>query len=365
MVFRERATVYLFSILNMRKFIVKALFFSLPIAFLFVFTFVFYTTEKGDLIRIGYIINKGDYRSIFKKELVQKNFYTNVSSLNFDQQKKFTVLSIGDSFSGQKGYGYKNYLAQKPNISVLHLDRFLTNNPIETAYGILNGDMLDKIKVDYIILQSVERHITRRVKKINKNRIITIDSLKIQIKENEDKLKKEIEKESFPSQRIIKFPLQNLLYFFDDDAYGSDAYQVTTDEFLFSNDNNRLLFLSSDLKAVKENNNVKSLAKLNTTLNELSNRLGKKGIKLIVLPSPDKYDFYYDHIINTKKYPKPLFFERFQKYPKEYIYINSKKILKQHEKHQKDLYFYDDTHWSPWSSKILANEIEKVISFKK
>jgi hypothetical protein len=307
----------------MRKFIVKALFFSLPIAFLFVFTFVFYTTEKGDLIRIGYIINKGDYRSIFKKELVQKNFYTKVSSLNFNQQKKFTVLTIGDSFSGQNGYGYKNYLAQKPNISVLHLDRFLTKNPIETTFGILNSDLLKTIKVDYIILQSVERHITKRVKKIDKSRIMTTDSLKIQIKEHDDNLKQEIEKENFPSQRMINFPLQNLLYFFDDNAYGSDVYQVTTNKTLFSKDNNRLLFLSSDLKAVKDNNKEQSLAQLNTTLNELSNRLGEKGIRLIVLPSPDKYDFYYDYIINKKKYPKPLFFERFEKYPKQYIYINS------------------------------------------
>ena len=350
----------------MRKFIVKALLFSLPIAFLFLFTFVFYTTEKGDLIRIGYIINKGDYRSIFKKELVQKNFYTNVSSLNFNEQKKFTVLTIGDSFSGQKGYGYKNYLAQKTNISVLHLDRFLTKNPIETAFGILNSDLLKTIKVDYIILQSVERHITKRVNKINKSRIITIDSLKIQIKEQHDqKLKKQIEKENFPSQRIIKFPLQNLLYCFDDNAYGSDAYQVATDEILFSKNNDRLLFLSTDLNAVKDNNNEKSLAKLNTTLNELSNRLGEKGITLIMLPSPDKYDFYYDAIVDNKKYPRPLFFERLEKYPKEYVYINSKKILKQQGKYQKDIYFYDDTHWSPWASMAIANELEKVISKKK
>ncbi len=345
----------------MKKLLIKSLLFSLPIIVLYFFTLFFYSTDKGDLIRMGYIFNKGDYRSIFKRELVQKFFYTNVSSLNFNQQKKFTVLTIGDSFSGQKGYGYKNYLAQKPNISVLHLDRFLTKNPIETAFGILNSDLLKTIKVDYIILQSVERHITERVKKINKNRIITTDSLKTQIKEHNDMLKKEIEKEKFPSQRIIKFPLQNLLYFFDDNAYGSDTYQVTADKILFSKDNNRLLFLSSDLNAVKDNNNEKSLAKLNTTLNELSNRLGKKGITLIVLPSPDKYDFYYDNIINKKKYPKPLFFERFEKYPKQYIYINSKKIIKQHGKYQKDLYFYDDTHWSPWSSKIIANELEKVI----
>jgi hypothetical protein len=283
----------------MKKFIVKSLLFSLPILFMCFFTLFFFTADKGDLIRIGYIMDKGDYRSIFKKELEQKNLYDNVSDIDLDKPKKYTVLTIGDSFSGQKGFGYKNYLAQKANISVLHLDRFLTNNPIETAYGILNSDLLKTIKVDYIILQSVERHITRRVKKINKSRIITTDSLKIQIKENDDKLKKEIEKESFPSQRIIKFPLQNLLYFFDDNAYVSDTYQVETKENLFSVSTNNLLFLSTDLSNTKGNNNLKFQAKLNATLNDLSKKLSTRGIELIVLPSPDKFDFYYDNIIDN------------------------------------------------------------------
>jgi hypothetical protein len=287
-----------------------------------------------------------------------------VSSLNFDQQKKFTVLSIGDSFSGQKGYGYKNYLAQKPNISVLHLDRFLTNNPIETAYGILNGDMLDKIKVDYILLQSVERHITKRVKKINRNRILNADSLKIKIEKHKNKLKLAIKKDNFPTQRIIKFPLYNFLYLFDDNAVNSDTYQVNTKENLFSDKTNNLLFLSTDLSNIKVNNNVKSQAKLNAILNDLSKKLSVRGIKLIVLPSPDKFDFYYDNIIDNKKYPRPLFFENFEKLPKTYLYINSKKMLKEQMKHQKDIYFYDDTHWSPWASKIIANELENVIRKK-
>jgi hypothetical protein len=349
----------------MRKFIVKALFFSLPIAFLFVFTFVFYTTEKGDLIRVGYIIDKVDYRNIFKEELERRNFYTEVSSINLNSPKKYTVLTIGDSFSEQKGFGYKNYLAQKSTISVLHLDRFLSGNPIQTLYGFLNSNVLDKIKVNYIILQSVEREFVTRGKTVDPTKKIGLEWINNRIKEHRDSLKETKTKDEFLGNRMIKFPLQNIRYLLDDNAYDSDTYQVKTKENLFSVKTNNLLFLSTDLSNVKVNNDLKFQAKLNATLNDLSKKLSMRGIKLIVLPSPDKFDFYYDYIINNKKYPRPLFFERFEEYPKQYVYINSKKILKQHEKCQKDLYFYDDSHWSPWSSKILANEIEKVISFKK
>ncbi|GAW89776.1 hypothetical protein FPS14_contig00030-0017 [Flavobacterium psychrophilum] len=41
-------------------------------------------------------------------------------------------------------------------------------NPIETVTGFLNGNVLDNIKVDYIILQSVERVFVERALVFNK-----------------------------------------------------------------------------------------------------------------------------------------------------------------------------------------------------
>ena len=349
----------------MKKFIIKALLFSWPIVFLFLFTLVFYATDKGDLIRVGYIIDKGDYRSVFKKELEQRNFYTKVSSINLKSPKKYTVLTIGDSFSEQKGFGYKNYLAQKSTISVLHLDRFLSGNPIETLYGFLNSNVLDKIKVNYIILQSVEREFVTRGKTVDPTKKIGLEWIENRIKEHRDSLKGTKAKDEFLGNRMIKFPLQNIRYLLDDNAYDSDTYRVKTKENLFSVNTNNLLFLSTDLSNVKVNNDLKATALLNDVLNDLSKKLSMRGIKLILLPSPDKFEFYYDYIIDNKKYPRPLFFENFEKLPKTYLYINSKKMLKKQMKNQKDIYFYDDTHWSPWASKIIANELERVIRKKQ
>lgn len=49
------------------------------------------------------------------------------------------------------------------------------------------------------------------------------------------------------------------------------------------------------------------------------------------------------------------------KMPKKYLYVNSKQILSDAIIKQKDVYFYDDTHWSPWASKLIANEIHNII----
>ena len=95
-------------------------------------------------------------------------------------------------------------------------------------------------------------------------------------------------------------------------------------------------------------------------MNDLSHKLKSKGIQLIVLPCPDKYDIYHDYITN-RQYPKPMFFEYLNRMSKEYFYVNSKTILTNAIKQQKDIYFYDDTHWSPWASELIANDIFKLV----
>ena len=107
---------------------------------------------------------------------------------------------------------------------------------------------------------------------------------------------------------------------------------------------------------------MRKVSSLNDILNDLSNKLKNKGIKLIVLPSPDKYNVYYDYIIEKTKYPKPLFFEHLDKTEKKYLYVNSKKKLIDAVRRKKDIYFYDDTHWSPWASKLISDEIYKLIN---
>jgi len=50
-----------------------------------------------------------------------------------------------------------------------------------------------------------------------------------------------------------------------------------------------------------------------------------------------------------------------KKFNKKYIWIESKEVISSNINQKKDLYFYDDTHWSPWSSKIIADEIGGII----
>ena len=73
------------------------------------------------------------------------------------------------------------------------------------------------------------------------------------------------------------------------------------------------------------------------------------------MPAVDKYNLYSPYI-TSNNYAKSMFFEYLDTLPKDYIFINSKKILsEQLEKGEKDIFYVDDTHWSYKASNILIN----------
>ncbi|ELM3650842.1 hypothetical protein RYR30_002052 [Flavobacterium psychrophilum] len=353
----------------MKKFLYKTAVFVVPFLLIFLLSFKYYTDTKGDLLRLGFIadIYNYDFNKVFKKEMARKINYTVFSELNLKKQNNFTVFAIGDSFSEQGAAGYQNYLANNSTIKVLHYDRFLHENPIETVTGFLNGNVLDNIKVDYIILQSVERGFVERALVFNKKIKITNDSLTTLIKKHKEKLREVVKgktKDKFFSRETLRFPLNAICYNFDDNAYLSTVYQVKTKNNLFSTNNHNLLFYTEDYEFLKTNNDVKKINILNNELNTLAKRLKNKGIKLIVLPCPDKLDFYYDEIISKDKYAKPIFFDCLKNLNKEYIYIDAKKVLQEKAKNKKDVYFYDDTHWSPIAAKIIGSKLDEIINTK-
>lgn len=347
----------------MKKFILRVAIFLSPVLLAFAVTESLFTTDKGDLLKVGYIadIIPYDRAEIFKDEFNREKFFTHFSELDFSKKQKFKTLVIGDSFSEQGNFGFTNYLAESTANPLIYLDRNLHDNPIQTLVGIINGDLLDSIKIDYIVLQSVERTLATRTE-IDESAILSIDSLN-KVKEA---LKSAVpigsnEVDKLFSDRMLKFTTINLGYPFDDNAFYSETYIVKTKDTLFSVDNNNLLFFFDDLRSIEENSKPKIVETLNTQLNSISAKLAEKGIKLIVLISPDKYSIYYDEIIGKEKYPKPEFFEMFNSLPKNYQFVKSEEILKKAIKDQKDLYFYDDTHWSPFAAKIITKEIETLI----
>lgn len=353
----------------MKKLIFKTILFTLPFFIVFLIAKYFYVANQGDLLRIGYFTTDYGYNwnKIFGNEIKRKKIFKSISEINLKTNNQFDFFVVGDSFSEQRGFAYQNYLAEFSGSNILHLDKILHDNPIETIDQLLKGDFFDKIKCKYLILQCVERSITDRGYYLRNNNTLplNINDLNEKIKKynlskNKDSKSSSKYEVNFFSKDIIRLPMYRLYYNFNDHAFKSPTYLVETENKLFSTTQNICLFYDDDLKFCKKLCEDIAIEQTNNVINDLTKRLALKKIKLITLIAPDKYELYYPFFKNKEDYPKPVFFDKFRRLKKDYIFVDSKNVLNNYILKLKDLYYLDDTHWSPFAAKIIGKEIYRL-----
>lgn len=359
----------------MKKFLIKTGLFLVPIIVLIGYTIKYYNFEQGDLVRMSYLKSDYDYSVVFNNEYnnTKRVIFNDSSVVSVVKKKKWKFFTIGDSFTQQSIIGYVDKLSAKyPNDVVSFKSHYQhEGDPMSTLYAMIKSDYFDSVKVEYVIYQCVERYSVYRGAGLNRDVQLGYSEIQEKIAENEkNRLKAsknpQLKKEPYPTDRFIKFPLNNILYKFKSTGNNQLVYQEKLSTPLFSTSNNNVLFFHEDIDILPYNNDAENVKKLNDNLNEMALLFQQKGIQLIVLIAPDKFDLYYPYIVNNKKYTKPLFFEHFNKLEKKYLYVDAYSILKKKlEQKAKDIYLYDDSHWSPWATEIIATEIKRVSEVKK
>lgn len=371
------------------------IFFGIFILFFHPMMYYFYVSKVfpkdnsvvGDLARMTYSVDLVEKRNTHV-ELEKKHIkYNEYLGNNTD------FITIGDSFSegassGKNPY-YQDYIASTYDVSVLNIKLFENNkNYIETVYSLLNSGQLEKLGVKYILIESVQRRSLERfaISNIDTN-INNIENFSNQILDNKRNtninLKKSIvqfdtslidifnsifsKSDKNEVSVINNLNLNAFVYNmkFKLKGYGKMAphvYREHLNKDFFSTEASRdLLFYDEDLKYLKleSDDNIKLM---NKNFNTLAKALAKRNIKLIFMPAVDKYNLYSPYIISNT-YQKSIFFEYLDSLPKDYIFINTKKILsEQLEKGEKDIFYVDDTHWSHKASEvIIKDESFKII----
>lgn len=100
----------------MKKLIIKTSFFVVPLLLLFLFTSNLYNNKKGDLLRLGYIADNANYNfyDIFKSDFSLPIKYMAFSKLNLNVKNKYSIMTIGDSFSNRGTYRLSKLFIRKP-----------------------------------------------------------------------------------------------------------------------------------------------------------------------------------------------------------------------------------------------------------
>ena len=315
----------------------------------------------GDLGRMSYQINSLHLRKTYVDLNVSHTYKS-----NFDENRHYDIVTLGDSFFNGGGGGrnpyLQDYLVKDTNLSVLNILNFdPQQSPLFLIENLIKIGWFEKYEPKYFILESVERGLNGRFDLDKKFPLKNIQEANKKIISPGHALFTYVPKIKLINTANYKILYYDLMYLFKNHAQ-KDVYKLQLNKKLFSvKDNDVLLCYHEDIEHIHYFTNEK-LIDINNKLNKIAKKLESVRVKLIFVIAVDKYDLYYSYIKHNK-YPKNTFLERFEKIKnKHYIFINTKKILRPLlEKQTIDLFYADDTHWSYKANEAISKYISNII----
>ena len=313
--------------------------------------------NSGDLMRLGLIGGAEGYTDSISARLLPDVYYTGQDNDSLLRLDTCDVLVIGDSFSHGGGVGkqgdYVNYLAHNSGRKVVVFspnDPTLAS-PMQGAFDLLNLGIIDSTNVKNLVVQEVERYLVDRHCKF----VTTHDSIARPEPTTENTTEKEGQQYS---------PLLRVKDFFFYHFFGANPiYTARLSRPMFrSAEPDKLYFYNDDVKLgfnVTEQQRQRVVECFEQVI-ELAHR---QGVNLIILIAADKYDMYQDFITDNP-YPVKTLNEDIRRWMPasgDHL-IFSKDILHPLlEEGVMDVYLFNDTHWSPASSQVVADAIIKKL----
>ena len=337
----------------MKMFLIKLSYTVLPV-FLLLFGLVAYVTlyisprTTGDLGHLAYIPfdcqedAPGEMEELLFEDVRQTDSLRNIH---------VDVLTVGDSFSRMGKLGYQNYLAAQ-GVSVVNCKRELYDNPFQYAYNILDRGLVDSANISVLVVQVGERDLVIRSEEFDVN--------KVDIRELGSKS---------PSNGGGSANDWSLLRARDFLMYRLDkspVYKVTLDKDYFNSKEPRSLYFYCADITNGVNIGDASRQKIQEVYQILTRKANERGIALLLMIPVDKYDMYQDHIVDNP-YPRKTYVEDARE-----IFGDTPNVLLCKdlltpliEKGEKDVFLFDDSHWSIKAAEIVGKELSKRVKGHK
>lgn len=339
----------------------KAFVFTIPV-WLLLLIHTQYMPAQGDVARLGKISIEPGYRVQFETDFRSVKAYSELDEIDWSAKPEADVLVIGDSFAQHGGWGFQSYLAEAAeSLTVLNLPlyKYGTDNPVKMLNRLLLGDVFSTLRVKYVVLECVERFFVKL--SLDTNNLSAFNAA--DFKSKYAALPKYYHNTTDGLQVLqsaFQYSLFNFLYRFNSKAFFAQTYRLPLNKKLFSTAENELLCFFLDVENIAYNSS-EPIGRCNQILNKLSSELRERNISLIVLPAPDKYDLY-GKFIKANSLPANPFFKNMNKLQKNYTFIDTKQFLQPLlERGELDVYFADDTHWTPRTAKRIADTLAAII----
>ena len=340
----------------MKKFLIKLSYTVLPVFLLF-FGLTTYLNlyvrpqATGDLGRLAYVIIGEEYGQRIEQNELKERLYSNVRETEDLKSIHVNVLTIGDSFSQQGRAGYQNYMPQE-GLTVANTRRSLYDNPIQYAWNILDAGIVDSTNIDVMVVEFGERDVSLRVDNFS------IDKVEVgePISPDDDEKENIYDITQWSLLRTRDF----LMYRY---AGRNPVYDVELDrDFFDSNDPRRLYFYCADvLNGMTIDESIKP--KVKEVFDLLNAKARERGFAFILMVPVDKYDLYQGYIINNPyDHPKRInedVRELLGDIPE--VMLCKYTLLPLLESGEKDVFLFDNSHWSYKGSQAVGIELSKRV----
>lgn len=308
----------------------------------------------GDLSQLGKIPMDMEYRRTMYLPV-----FPDQMTLRYDRGDSLArVVTIGDSFCQQMPNGFQNFLAHLMGSPVSNITIDHTRmSPEQAASDLLMSGFFDgHPQVEWVIVESVERSLVEVWGKVDVGRKAgfvpilyagvadaadpaTQESLGRYFGQGLDWLKLSVGIDKNPVCRVrLAKPCfttdagEDILYFYDQDLLRLSATDA-------------------------------ELAKVVGRLDELRGLYAARGIKMLFMPAPDKYELY-QHFAVDNAYPRRELGNQLSAAldTLDFVVDPLPELRRRLDQGDKDIYMADDTHWSAKGASVAAGLLHARIS---
>lgn len=332
----------------MKKFLIKFSYIVLPI-YIIMLGLVAYVTlyisprADSDLGSLALIPFGVEYSQSLIKYGMKDTLFLKVNHTDELRNIHVNVLTVGDSFSQQGNMGYQNYMPGE-GLAVANCRRSLYENPILYACNILDWGVVDSTNIDVLVLEVVERDFALRINDFKES--------KVEVPEPESAPAGE--KRNANEWSLLR-ARDFILYRFADRS-PVNVVNLNRD-FFSSREPNKLYFYDGDIKNGLTIDEA-VIPKVKEVFGLLTRKVHERGIQLMLMVAVDKYDLFQDYIMDNPYPPKRVnedIREIFGDIPEVMLCKYCLQPLL--EKGEKDVFLFDNTHWSYKGSEAVGKEL--------
>ena len=336
----------------MKKFLIKFSYIVLPI-YILMLGLVAYVTlyisprADSDLGSLALIPFGVEYSQSLMKYGMKDTLFIKINHTEELRNIHVNVLTVGDSFSQQGNIGYQNYMPGE-GLTVANCRRSLYENPLQYACNILDWGVVDSTNIDVLVVEVVERDFALRISDFKES--------KVEVPEPESAPGGE--KRNANEWSLLR-ARDFILYRF---AGRSPVYVVDLNrDFFSSREPNKLYFYDGDIKNGLTIDEA-VVPKMKNVFEVLTRKAHERGIRLMLMVAVDKYDLYQDYITDNPYPPKRVnedIREIFGDIPEVMLCKYCLQPLV--EKGEKDVFLFDNTHWSYKGSEAVGKELSRRV----